>query len=61
MLPPTVIARVFPQFLGLELPGYVVHEQVVTGPPLVLAAPPALVGRQLVGYVAQVVASRCVP
>ena len=61
VLPPTEIAHVFPQFLDLALPGRAVHEQVVTGLPLILAAPPAFVGRQLVDFIAQVVASPCAP
>ena len=61
VLPPAEIAHVLPQFLDLGLPGRAVHEQVVAGLPLVLAASPALVGRQLVDFVAQVVSSRCVP
>ena len=61
MLPPAEIAHGLLQFLDLGLPGRAVHEQEVAGLLLVLAASPALVGRQLMDFIAQVVASRCAP
>ena len=61
MLPSAEVTHVLPQFLDLGLPGRTVHEQVVTSLSHVLTAPTALVGRQLVGFIAQVIASRCMP
>ena len=61
MLPLAEVTHVLPHSLDLGLPGRAVHEQVVTSLPHVLTAPPALIGRQLVDFIAQVIASRCMP
>ena len=58
MLSSAEVTHVLPRFLDLGLP---VHEQAVTRLSHVLTAPPALVGRQLVDFIEQVVASRCMP
>ena len=54
MFPSAEVTHVLPQFLDLAPPGRAVHEQVVAGLPHVLTAPPAVVGRQLVDFIAQV-------
>ena len=61
VFPPAALAHVLPELSDLMPAGPAIHKVMVAGLPLVLAASPAPIGRQLVNLVTQVVTHRCVP
>ena len=61
VFPPAALAHGLPELSDLMPAGPAIHKVMVAGLPLVLAASPAPIGRQLVNLVTQVVTHRCVP
>ena len=61
MFPPAALPRFFPELLDLWLPGLAVHKEMVAGLPVVAAAPPATVRRELVHPATQLVSRGRMP